>query len=743
MKLKKLFKGSSGLLIISLIVCLFCSFFASLVQSGGFSYQVSSITVDMDEFYEETYKDVEDSKKPFRLSLGEEKNGMVNAKLSGYIYKGRNVNKDNPAPCIVLTHGYLNSKEFEEAPAIEMARRGYVVFAFDQYDHGDSTWDTPSSFTFYAWSVYDAVQYMYSQDYVLKSSDGTGMIAVSGHSMGGFSSELATAFDQIELDFGKSTSQKIVATLAVGADYRYVDFYTKAYSGGTYESTYKAYKNRTCGTIAGEFDEFFFNNSDDKEVIKKDYVSDEVGYSMLGLTSKGKANTFYKVDPATNTAYTDEESVVEGYGERIIYQVKGDHPYNTWSPEATSRMIEFYDHAFTYQLKLHNLNTPSTYGVVSKSGQIWWLKEVFTCIGLFALVGAMVGGTRLLVGAPVVSLVATDIYEIVPVEKNSKPRRIISNIVTWFSILFNAYLIVPLMNRSGMDLAINFSKIIIYTLIVALLGLGIAYVVIKALHKDDAETKSTFGHYFVGITVVGLVTYIFKWLVTDGANIITSGSKYWSAPSINTIVYWAMASGILGLIFTLINYFFISKDRQVCHLGLKASFGKVIFNFITAIVVCLGAWLIIFLTQVIFKTDYRVYTYAFNLVNNNQFVTALKYMPLFFVFYLCSGITIAFATAGKKGIKADLWAIIVITLPSALFLLYQYGVLYNTGTAPYPNFSLNGILVQGLILTLVFMSVIQRRTLEKTHSIWLGVFINTIFFTMITMASTCIYNIAL
>lgn len=406
-------------------------------------------------------------------------------------------------------------------------------------------------------------------------------------------------------------------------------------------------------------------------------------------------------------------------------------------------MIEFYDHAFTYQLKLHNLNSPSTYGIVQKSGQIWWLKEVFTCIGLFSLIGALVGGTNLLTRAPIVCLVTTDEYEIVPVEKNSKARKIISNIVTLFSILLNFYLIVPFMNRSGLDLAINFSKVILYTLLVALIGLGITYIVIKSLHKDDNETKGLFGHYFVGITVISLITYIFKWLVTDGTSIITAGSIYWSAPSINTIVYWAITSSLLGLIFTLINYFFISKDRQICHLGLKASIGKIIFNLVIAIVVCLGVWLVIFLTKVIFKTDYRVYTYAFNDVNNIQFVTALKYMPLFFIFYLCSGITIAHATAGKKGIKADLLAIAIITLPSALFLLYQYGVLYNTGTAPYPNFSLSGILVQGLILTLVFMSIIQRRTLEKTHSIWLGVFINTILFTMITLASTCVYNIAL
>ena len=117
-------------------------------------------------------------------------------------------------------------------------------------------------------------------------------------------------------------------------------------------------------------------------------------------------------------------------------------------------------------------------------------------------------------------------------------------------------------------------------------------------------------------------------------------------------------------------------------------------------------------------------------------------MPLFFVFYLCSGITVAHATAGKKGIVADLIAIAIITLPSALWIAYQYGVLLTTDKAAYPTFALSGILVQGLILTLVFLSVIQRRTLAKTNNIWVGVFTNTIWFTLITLASTCIYILA-
>ena len=55
-------------------------------------------------------------------------------------------------PTIITTHGYLNSAEMQDASAIEMSRRGYVVLALDMYDHGHSinktTYEPATSFLF-------------------------------------------------------------------------------------------------------------------------------------------------------------------------------------------------------------------------------------------------------------------------------------------------------------------------------------------------------------------------------------------------------------------------------------------------------------------------------------------------------------------------------------------------------------------------------------------------------------------
>ena len=116
--------------------------------------------------------------------------------LSGILYMPKDASANNPKPTVIVTHGYLNSAEMQDANAIELSRRGFVVLALDQYDHGHSALSaenySDTSFfgvwlPFWQHSMHDAVQYMYEQPYVLKDAAGNGMIGVTGHSMGGFS----------------------------------------------------------------------------------------------------------------------------------------------------------------------------------------------------------------------------------------------------------------------------------------------------------------------------------------------------------------------------------------------------------------------------------------------------------------------------------------------------------------------------------------------------------------------------
>ena len=231
--------------------------------------------------------------------------------LSGLLYLPKGASAEDPRPTVVVTHGYLNSSEMQDANAIELSRRGYVVLALDMYDHGHSkanAENTGGFFDFWPTSLYDAVNYMYQQPYVLKDEEGNGIIGVTGHSMGGFSTAMALYLD--ETAYETSGIRMIYCGLSEGADY----MYTSAL-GLTPEVAAATGGGRTIGKVCATYDEFFFLPDDyanQGTVIRKDWVSTTAGKTFLEQENP-EAGVWYKTSDG---------------GQRIVYQPNQTHPWN-------------------------------------------------------------------------------------------------------------------------------------------------------------------------------------------------------------------------------------------------------------------------------------------------------------------------------------------------------------------------------------------------------------------------------
>ncbi len=63
----------------------------------------------------------------------------VGATSHAKLYIPETATAENPAPAVLLCHGYTASLDAMEPNAIELSRRGYVVMALDMYGHGEST----------------------------------------------------------------------------------------------------------------------------------------------------------------------------------------------------------------------------------------------------------------------------------------------------------------------------------------------------------------------------------------------------------------------------------------------------------------------------------------------------------------------------------------------------------------------------------------------------------------------------
>ncbi len=360
MKAKMKQNKAAVVLAIGLVLMLVGSIIASAFQTSGYSVTVTRISFETES-----------------------------GTLSGLLYMPKGASAEDARPTIVTTHGYLNSAEMQDAPAIEMSRRGYVVLALDMYDHGHSTGNaehTGSFLTFWPTAIWDAVQYMYEQDYVQKDADGNGVIAVSGHSMGGFSSTMALYYD--ELNYEATGVRMICAGLSAGSDYSYT-----AWLGLDVDTAVSMFNGRTIGKIAAHYDEFFFNADDATggTVVYKDYVSTTAGQTILETTD-AQADTWYETSDG---------------GMRIIYEPTQIHPWNHFSKTTTADMISFYETAFA------DYDT-SSLNLISSGNQIWMYKEAAELVALIGFLMFIPALAILLLKLPFFSKAVTGTAVTVP-----------------------------------------------------------------------------------------------------------------------------------------------------------------------------------------------------------------------------------------------------------------------------------------------------------------------------------------
>jgi pimeloyl-ACP methyl ester carboxylesterase len=96
---------------------------------------------------------------------------------SALLYVPSTATAAHPAPAVLASHGYINTREMQSPFAIELARRGFVVLAIDMIGHGYSDGAVGQSKDLGGPA---ALRYLQSLPFVDKAN-----IGLEGHSMGG------------------------------------------------------------------------------------------------------------------------------------------------------------------------------------------------------------------------------------------------------------------------------------------------------------------------------------------------------------------------------------------------------------------------------------------------------------------------------------------------------------------------------------------------------------------------------
>lgn len=640
--------------VIFLIVCLavifLSSFIASGIQSDGWTVEVTDLRDETNEGTKDVVTVVDDVETVKTETI----KGKV---VSGILFKPKAASADNPLPAVVLTHGYLNNREMQLQNAIELARRGFVVLTVDREGHGNYENSGSTSALIATNGLYDSVKYVYNLDYVDKDK-----IGISGHSMGGMTTSAVLAQD-VQLGL-----------VSAGLIQSYDDFYG-------------AGEDVSVGFLKSQDDEFFYTTNENGGTLSREWLTTTEAKKYIG-------NASLEGDVVNGGIYINGvlADIADGTAAdsafRVIYEIDGIHPQVHYSVEGAEAVTNFFYTAF---------GVPNGFEYISEGNQTWWVKEMFSLIGLIAFFALIFPMVSLLLRVPFFRTlkgkqVATEDGTLVWVDNalpEAKPLKgIQKNLTYWLGAigiaLFSGFTINSICTEYGDKWFPN-----------------------TQLYPQD--TTNWVAMWAVCVALFSVAVILFFWFV-NGA--------------INKIRYKEQGSSY--------------TENPFASARLQSGFGGLVKTFVLALTVVGLLLALLFLNWAIWKVDFRIWTFAVKVFDLGVLLpTIVRYSVFFGIFFIVSAIF----NENYRAKNLPEWASILINVFFNIFgvllvVAIQYGTFTTTGEMWQPEMALGYIVLFPMIPILAIATVISRRMTAKTGNIWLGAFINTMLFTLITCTNT-------
>lgn len=735
---------------ITLAICiatiLIATFFSSWIQTAGWTYTVEDIrngtnsgtitlettndTKQVQKVDENGTPVVDDEGNPVMETVPDvqTKTYKVSGKIvSGLLFRPKNA-EDGSRPAVVFSHGLYNNREMQIQNAIELVRRGYVVVLIDQLNHGHNTTSTTA---FFDTTHLDAAKYCWNLPEVDK-----GKVAVSGHSMGGYSTnnvlslDAQTATNQTDANFSAGKAMGIVSAYLVQA--------ASAPTGAL-----KATNIIAAGLVKGNADEFFYGGSKLKEetyvlqhssaVTKDNYQNYFVkkGDEYVPATKYVKGGKYYAYTTSGNTYYylqsqpafqftrgvnptaDDDWTTVNGgiytstgliaqpengklasvatKGEalasdtqqiRVVYEAKETHPMNHCSTATAAHVIDFFYNAF---------GVVEGYSYKAPTNQTWWLKEVFSGIGIIGLFALLLPVLDLLLQTKAFASLKGEPAE-APVLL-TRPRKHVSY---WLG--------------------------------------GILTTIFGAISFHNLVAEENWYNAFRLNTI----------LDNAEAGFIYTNIGKMAAWGIMCAVFSLLVTGIIWVVNHIINMrkygedFGLYDERPFAGFEIR-SWGNIVKTIVLAALLVLTFYGVVNLVWQTTTVQFQVWVFGTRVFDPIRIASMAKYIPFFAIYYVVMA-----ALAQNYRVK-DLpeWATIAINVVfnvAGFMIMVWYANSYfiNNGAMIHASNNMHYIHAYPMIPSIAIATVMARRIYVRTGNAWLAGLVNAALMTIIGCANTSI-----
>ena len=624
------------------------------------------------------------------------------------MYVPSTATEETPAPTVFVLPGFTRTKATMAQYAIELSRRGAVVFTLDPGGQGATTEPSTSG----ANGVEYLVQYVYNNTDNFRFCDKNRFGAV-GHSAGG--GNVCTLAADMS---GSSYEESVIKAV-------YISGYIKT-------SSANKYKNLNCNAALSYayYDEGSFR-----------YQTDTTAFEVIALRFinevKGAENSYSSV------------SYDYGYGDmsqgtyRIVHRENINHCFEMYDGTSIANTVDFFNQALGMKSDLGG------------GSQIWFGKEfsnglalasaftfvialcaVLMKIPFFAKmktdnlkntqsVSAEVGAQSVSAENAVLSAsdegccsesdsnaaeAAAEKVQSAPVKEIAKPKSIAHRVILWTTMILTAIIAcldyIPLANLSIEIFPVgNSSSVFTYTFPARMVNAILLWALINGaigLVLFFATTLLENLYEYIRARVTGTKA-VYDW---DKFRPIRMGGNKWTGVLVNVLKMLLMCVILFGVFYFLV---------QISY------------------------W--------IFHQDFRFMLISASPLNARMFVTALEYIPIIFVFYISNSIRVN-CSIGKEGWSE--WKVMLIgalanSLGLAFILVINYVCFFTTGS-PFYGYYGNGTevwlyvnMVFGLVVMMFILPIFNRLFYKITGNVWLGAIVCCAIFIMMTISASVSY----
>lgn len=243
--------------------------------------------------------------------------------------------------------------------------------------------------------------------------------------------------------------------------------------------------------------------------------------------------------------------------------------------------------------------------------------------------------------------------------------------------------------------------------------------------------------YFVTNTLAAVMSIVF-YFAAFIVGMIFWQSKFWNQGASRIIGLWSVFCGL----FTLWMAHLCNRKAPLdkAERGSRMGGGKLFRSVVLALAVVCAAFALVFISDYLFLTDYRLWCFATIRAFGADLIPAiLKFAPFWLVYYIAmsvSGNCYGY-TEGKRSWSSVAWQMFFVALGPLTMILVQYGKFFITGKMVLdPITGIMGIWLIPIALILPLSALICHKIYRRTNNPYIGGLITGLIACILTVTNT-------